>query len=81
MSHVPHQLAEEFPDKVDRIHELKQTNPHFAVVVARYDEANHKVHLAETNIKPLDDIEMLELRKERMALKDEIAALLKPVQA
>lgn len=76
MTHVPHQLAEEFPDQADRIRDLKQNDPHFAVVAAKYEEANHQVHLAETNVKPLDDVEMLNLRKERMVLKDEVAALL-----
>ena len=30
MSHVPHELAEEFPEHVDSIHTLKTTNAHFA---------------------------------------------------
>ncbi len=76
MTHVPHQLAEEFPAMATRICDLKQSDPHFAVVAAKYEEANHLVHLAESNIKPLDDVEMLNLRKERLALKDEIAQLL-----
>ena len=76
MTHVPHQLAEEFPEQAAQIRELKQNDPHFAVVAAKYEEANHLVRLAETNVKPLDDIEMLNLRKERLVLKDEIAQLL-----
>ena len=30
MSHTPHELAEEFPQDVDKIHALKVSNPHFA---------------------------------------------------
>ena len=29
MTHVPHELAEEFPDSRDRIHELTQSDAHF----------------------------------------------------
>lgn len=81
MTHVPHQLAEEFPEMAERISELKQNDPHFAVVAAKYEEANHLVHLAETNVKPIDDVEMLKLRKERMTLKDEVAQLLAKIAA
>ena len=30
MSHTPHELAEEFPDKVELMSQLKQTDAHFA---------------------------------------------------
>jgi hypothetical protein len=30
MSHVPHELAEEFPEHTETMHRLKQDNAHFA---------------------------------------------------
>lgn len=76
MSHTPHELAEEFPDKVDRIHELKTSDAHFRRLMDEYHEVNLAVHRAETNIEPTDDLHMSEMRKQRLALKDEIARLL-----
>ena len=35
MSHTPHELAAEFPEAVDKIHDLKTSNPHFARLCVR----------------------------------------------
>ena len=77
MSHVPHELAEEFPNATDKIHELKTTNAHAAKLFDTYHTVNRAIHRAETNVEPVDDFTMTGMRKERMALKDEIAAMLK----
>ena len=76
MSHTPHELSEEFPDKVDVIHDLKLNNAHFARLAEAYHQVNRAVHRAETNIEPLEAFAETELRKKRMQLKDEISALL-----
>lgn len=76
MSHTPHELAEEFPDQAEAIHELKGKNAHFAKLVEEYHELNRAVHRAETNVEPTDELHEGELRKQRLALKDEIARML-----
>ncbi len=76
MSHTPHELAEEFPDKADAIHALKSANAHFAKLVDEYHEVNRAVHRAETGIEPKEELAEVEMRKTRMRLKDEIAAML-----
>ncbi|MEL6829546.1 MAG: DUF465 domain-containing protein [Pseudomonadota bacterium] len=76
MSHVPHELAEEFPNSVDRIHELKLNDPHFARLAEEYHEINRTLHRMETRVEPTDDFSETELRKQRIALKDQIYALL-----
>lgn len=76
MSHVPHELAEEFPQMVDEISKLKGSDPHFARLFDEYHVVNRAIHRAETNVEPTDDFHMLEMRKERLRLKDEIAACL-----
>lgn len=76
MSHTPHELAEEFPDKADRIHELKVADAHFRKLFDEYHEVNRAVHRAETNVEPLDSIAEQGLRKRRMHLKDELAQML-----
>lgn len=76
MSHVPHELAEEFPDAVERLHALKTSNAHFAKLADQYHDVNREIHRAETNVEPVSDEHMIELRKQRLALKDEIYAML-----
>ncbi len=72
MSHTPHELSEEFPDKADRIHELKVNDNHFRNLFDEYHEVNRAVHRAETNVEPPEQLAETELRKKRMQLKDEI---------
>jgi uncharacterized protein YdcH (DUF465 family) len=81
MSNTPHELGDDFPGQADLIHELKTTNAHFANLADRYHEINRAVHRAETDVEPTDDLHMAELRKERMALKDQIAAALRAAQS
>ena len=38
---------------------------------------NRAIHRAETNVEPTSDDHMQEMRRERIALKDEIAAYLR----
>ncbi|WP_170347976.1 MULTISPECIES: YdcH family protein [Ruegeria] len=76
MSHTPHELAEEFPDKVELMSQLKQSDAHFARLADEYHEINRIVHRAETNIEPVEDLTEGEMRKKRAALKDEIWAIL-----
>ncbi|UUV05171.1 MULTISPECIES: YdcH family protein [Ruegeria] len=76
MSHTPHELAEEFPDKVELMSQLKQTDAHFARLADEYHEVNRVVHRAETNVEPMEELAEVDLRKKRAALKDEIWAIL-----
>ena len=76
MSDTPHKLNDEFPDHLTQIRHLKETDGHFARLSDEYSEINHKIHLAETNIEPTDDFHIVEMRKKRMQLKDEIYGML-----
>jgi uncharacterized protein YdcH (DUF465 family) len=76
MSNTPHELAEEFPEHAALMHHLKETDGHFARLFAEYHEINRAIHRAETNIEPVDDFHMEDMRKKRMRLKDEIYGML-----
>jgi len=76
MSHTPHELAEEFPDKVDAMSALKTSDAHFAKLSDEYHEVNRAVHRAETNVEPISEAAETELRKKRAVLKDEIWGIL-----
>ncbi len=76
MSHTPHELNEEFPDMVEKMAELKQSDAHFAKLAEEYHDLNRAVHRAETNVEPTDQFNEEEMRKKRAALKDQIYRLL-----
>lgn len=77
MSHTPHELAEEFPEFVEKMSALKVNDAHFAKLFDDYHELNRKVHRAETNVEPREELSEVDLRKRRGALKDEIYSYLK----
>ena len=76
MSHTPHELIAEFPDKADKIHALKTSNAHFAKLAEEYHEVNRVVHRIETDVEPASDETLEDLKKKRLHLKDTIAAML-----
>ncbi|MEL6999746.1 MAG: DUF465 domain-containing protein [Pseudomonadota bacterium] len=76
MSHTPHELAEEFPDKLDAMHALKESDAHFRKLFDEYHAVNRAIHRAETNVEPTDQFNEEDMRKQRMRLKDEIARML-----
>ncbi|MFN3936946.1 MAG: YdcH family protein [Gemmobacter sp.] len=76
MSHTPHELADEFPEAADRIHQLKLSNAHFARLFDEYHEVNRAVHRAESRVEVVTEDHETDLRRRRMRLKDEIARML-----
>ena len=77
MTHTPHELHEEFPDKADAIHALRQSDAHFRHLTDQYHEVNRAIHRAETRIEPTSDEHEEELRLRRVELKDQIARALR----
>jgi uncharacterized protein YdcH (DUF465 family) len=73
---TPHELAEEFPDNLDQLHTLKETDAHFRKLSDEYHELNRAIHRAEINVEPVDDMFAAEMRKQRLHLKDQIRAML-----
>ena len=76
MSNTPHEIHEEFPEHAARIHDLKVANAHFARLLEDYHALNRQIHRAESNIEPTDDLHLTEMRKKRLALKDEILSMI-----
>ena len=73
MSNTPHTLSQEFEGQIDRIHALKASDAHFARLLVDYDQVNDEIHLAETNLRPTAQDHESELRRRRLAIKDQIA--------
>ncbi|NBX03003.1 MAG: DUF465 domain-containing protein [Alphaproteobacteria bacterium] len=72
-----HSLAKEFPELREKIHELKTSDNHFARLFAEYDAVEHDVHRIESGAEAASDERLEGLKKQRLSLKDELAALLK----
>ncbi|WP_298858404.1 DUF465 domain-containing protein [uncultured Sulfitobacter sp.] len=77
MTHTPHELAEEFPEQAEQMATLRQSDNHFAKLSDSYHTVNRAIHRAETDVEPTSDDNMQKMRRERLALKDEIAAYLR----
>lgn len=76
MTHTPNELAEVFPDKADQIHNLRETNAHFKKISDSYHDLNREIHRGETDVEPMDDFHLEDLKKQRLQLLDEITGML-----
>ncbi len=72
-----HDLIHELPEYRDRIHELKVGNKHFASRFEQYHELDHEVLRVEEGIENASDEYLNELKKKRLALKDELFAMIR----
>lgn len=76
MSNAPNDLADDFPDKAERIRTLKTSNNRFARLYDEYDELNRTIHRIETRVEPTTEDVEEDLKRRRVRLKDEILAML-----
>jgi len=76
MSHTPNELADVFPDNAEALHHLKLTDAHFARLAEQHHTVNREIHRIETEIDAASDDRLEALKKERLHLLDEIAAML-----
>lgn len=72
-----HDLAHEFPEYKDKIHELKMSNNHFARLFDEYHEVNREVVRIEQEIETVADSYAEEQKLKRLHLKDELFTMLK----
>ncbi len=67
-----HDILHEFPDKAEKIHELKVGNAHFRKIFDEYHEVDHAIHSHESGAQATTDEYLTVLRKQRIHLKDSI---------
>lgn len=72
-----HDLLHELPEFRDQIHEMKISNAHFAKLFDEYHEVDHEVRRIEQGVETPSDDYTEELKKKRLALKDELYKMLK----
>ena len=73
---IPHELQDEFPGEVLFIERLIKSNYEFGQLATHYDEVNRQIYRIESEEEPTADEVLERLKKQRLKLKDDIAALL-----
>lgn len=79
MSHVPHELHDEFPAAAAALHRLKMNSPQFNLLADRHHALNHEIYRIEAGLDAASDARAETLKKERLALLDQVAAMLEEV--
>ncbi len=73
---IPHDLREEFPQETSFIEHLTKISHDFGKLVVRYDEINQNIFRIESEQAPAADDVLEQLKKQRLRLRDGIAAAL-----
>ncbi|MCB2084319.1 MAG: DUF465 domain-containing protein [Sphingomonadaceae bacterium] len=81
MSHTPHELADEFPQDHELLHKLKLEDAHFVTLSDRYHKVNREIHRIETEVEPASDDYVEMLKKQRLALIDQIGKIIAAARA
>ena len=55
----------------NEIHELKQSNAHFAKIFEKHNALDNTIEHVENGDTPMTDMELETLKKEKLLLKDE----------
>lgn len=76
MSIEHHELANEFPEHKEAIHELKINNAHFKKLFDAYHEVDRHIYRIEAQNEVVTDEHLEDLKKERIKLKDELYQML-----
>ena len=76
MSNTPHELHEEFPRDARVLHLLKLADTHFCNLAERYHALNRAIHRIECEVESTSDLYLARLKRQRLALLDEIAAII-----
>ena len=70
LSHHP--LVQEFPQHKEKIHQLKLSDSYFSGLMDKYEELDKHIFRIEDGSEPTSDEYVEGLKKERLALLDQI---------
>ncbi|MDJ7444786.1 YdcH family protein [Salmonella enterica] len=65
-----------FPEFSELISRLKKEDAHFSVLFQRHNELDHEVSREEARPAP-DDMRLMEIKREKLHLKDEMYRILR----
>lgn len=81
MINESHDLAHEFPEYRQAIHDCKMNNQHFAKLFDEYHDVARAIYRIEAGIENTSDEHAENLKKKRLKLKDELYAILQKAAA
>ncbi len=70
-----------FPEYRDLITQLKTTDRHFLNLFDKHNDLDQKIKNMESHIEPGTGVEIENLKKEKLVLKDELYQLLRKAAA
>lgn len=70
-----------FPEYRDLITRLKTTDRHFLSVFEQHNELDQRIRNMESGIEPATHLAIETLKKEKLALKDELYQILRKASA
>jgi len=76
MSDVGHDLHTLFPAEGDILHWLKAESAHFRTLAAKHHDLGKEIHRIEAGIEAAAHERLEALKRDRLALLDQIAALI-----
>jgi len=79
--HTPHELTNIFKRDRELVSRLKQQDAHYARLADEYHAVNREVHRIEAETEAASDERTEALKKQRLALLDEITAIVNKARA
>jgi uncharacterized protein YdcH (DUF465 family) len=76
VSELGHDLHAEFPEDKMVLHELKQENEHFRGLAKQHHDLTQQIYRIDVGLDAASDIRLETLKKQRLGLLDEIAAMI-----
>ena len=70
-----------FPEYRDLITQLKATDSHFLNLFEKHNELDQRIKNMESGIEPATNLDIEALKKEKLALKDELYQILRKAAA
>jgi uncharacterized protein len=77
MDLLNHDLAHEFPEYLQKMRELRASDPRFASLFTQYDTDNQTIAGFEKGVGFITDEDLEKLKKKRLKVKDQIHQILK----
>ncbi|MBF7730210.1 YdcH family protein [Pseudomonas sp. N040] len=76
--HVDHHpLMTDFPELRETLHNLRQSDQHFARIAGEYEELDKRICRVEDGVELLDENGLNSLKQQRVSLKDDVARMLR----
>jgi len=66
-----------FPEYRDQITQLKSTDGHFARMFDQHNALDHQIQRMESHAEPSTPVQIEQLKKEKLLLKDQLYVILK----